>query len=148
MISQTVEYALRAMCFLATLGDRPGTAGDIAHATRAPRGYLSKVLRTLVCARLIRSVRGRRGGFFLARHASEISLLDIVNAVDPFRSTPSCPLDDPASTRLCPVRRCLNDAATAIERSLRHTPLSSLLDDVSDPPQHRRADPPRPTSGD
>lgn len=128
MFSQTVEYALRAMSHLASLGGSAATSAAIAHATRVPHGYLSKVMRDLVCADLVRSTRGRRGGFVLARPAAGISILDIVNAVDPIHRVEHCPLDNPMHVRLCALHQCLDDALAQIERTFRKVTLGSVLE--------------------
>lgn len=130
--SQTVEYALRAMSHLASLRGRSATCGLIARATRVPPGYLAKVLRGLVSARLVNSFRGPGGGFELARDASSISVLDIVNAVDPIHRIEGCPLDDPSHACLCPLHQCLDDALSQIEATFRRTTLGSVLKDAGD----------------
>lgn len=129
MLSQTVEYALRAMSHLASLRGPSSTCELIAQATRVPQGYLAKVLRDLVSARLVISHRGPGGGFVLAREASSISVLDIVNAVDPIRRIECCPLDNPLHASLCPLHRCLDDALAQIEATFRRTTLRSVLDE-------------------
>lgn len=127
MISQTIEYALRAMSNLASLGGASATCGQIARATRVPRGYLSKIMSDLVRADLVRSFRGPHGGFVLARDAHTITLLDIVNAVDPIRRIAGCPLEDPPHAALCPLHRCLDDAFASMEQRFRTTTLASVL---------------------
>src|ERR1041385_6153773 len=67
MFSQTSEYALRVVVYLGSLGDRPATIPQIAAATRAPAGYLAKVLRNLAIRGIVRSQRGLHGGSVLAR---------------------------------------------------------------------------------
>lgn len=128
MISQTVEYALRAMVYLAGIG--PETAVNcetIAAHTQVPRGYLSKVLRDLVLAKLLNSQRGPNGGFSLAQRAADVSMLDVVNAVDPIVRLQSCPLGNPAHVNLCPLHRNLDNAIGVIEKSLASTSLARLL---------------------
>ena len=127
MISQTIEYALRAMNNLAALGGAATTSEAIATATRIPQAYLSKVMRDLVRAELVKSFRGPRGGFVLARDADSITLLDIVNAVDPIRRMASCPLEDPRHAELCPLHRCLDDVLAHMEQQFRITSLGSVL---------------------
>ena len=85
MISQTAEYALRAMVFLATQ-NKAVTGLQIAEITKVPPGYLSKLMHKLVQAKLVLSQRGIGGGFVLSKKPSEISILDVVNAVDPDRA--------------------------------------------------------------
>jgi Rrf2 family nitric oxide-sensitive transcriptional repressor len=133
VISQTVEYALRAMSHLASLQGAAATSEAIARATRVPRGYLSKIMRDLVCAGLVQSFRGLHGGFRLARDPSGISVLDIVNAVDPVRHVERCPLDNPLHERLCPLHRCLNEAMRAMEQAFRRTTLTTVLEGEREP---------------
>jgi Rrf2 family iron-sulfur cluster assembly transcriptional regulator len=83
-MTQTAEYALRAMAFLAALhGDgegRPVRTPDLARAAGIPPHYLSKVMRRMVVARLVRSRKGHGGGFTLARPAAEIRFVDVLLA--------------------------------------------------------------------
>ncbi len=127
MISQTIEYALRAMNNLASLKGAATTSEAIARATRVPQAYLSKIMRDLVLADLVRSFRGPHGGFVLARDAGTITLLDIVNAVDPIRRISACPLEDPRHADLCPLHQCLDDCLGHMEERFRSTTLGSVL---------------------
>ncbi len=127
MLSQTVEYALRAMIYLASFGDSAVNCETLSGQTRVPAGYLSKVMRDLVCANLVRSYRGPHGGFTIARHPDTISLLDVVNAVDPIHRIGSCPLDNPLHSTLCPLHKRLDDAIEHVERTFRETSLGSVL---------------------
>jgi Rrf2 family protein len=128
LFSQTVEYALRTIVWLATQGDAPRTTQEIARAARIPAGYLSKVLQKLVRAKLLNSQRGLKGGFTLARSPAEISTLDVVSAVDPIRRIESCPLGlESHGARLCPLHRRLDDAIALIEERLEKTKISELI---------------------
>jgi Rrf2 family protein len=76
-------YALHALEHLAAQGDGgPATARHIAEERGLPGDFLSKALQPLVRAGLLRSEKGPNGGFRLARPASRISLLEVVEAVD------------------------------------------------------------------
>src|SRR4051794_4467025 len=92
MFSQTAEYALRAVVFLAKEPERQRTAHEIADAMSVPSDYLAKVMRQLVRAGLVRGQRGKSGGFVLVRPLGETSVLEVMNAVDPIRRIKSCPL--------------------------------------------------------
>lgn len=127
MVSQSVEYALRAMSHLALLGSIATTSQVIADATHVPRGYLSKIMRNLVRANLVKSYRGRNGGFVLARNPSTISVLDILNAVDPIRRNDSHPSDKPQHIANTPLDQCLDDALTYMLNHFATTSLESLL---------------------
>lgn len=128
MISQSVEYALRAMSYLASLRGDSATSEVIALTTRVPRGYLSKVMRELVRAELVQSFRGPGGGFVLARDPGTITVLEIVEAVDPIRRIERCPLGNPAHANLCPLHRCLDDALAHLQADFRRTSLRTVID--------------------
>lgn len=127
MFSHTVEYALRAAIHLASLDGTPVTSERIAAAIGVPPGYLCKVMRNLVRARLVESFRGRGGGFVLASGPESISILDVVEAVDPIRRIHKCPLDNPDHETLCPLHRHLDDALANIECTFRRVTLAELL---------------------
>lgn len=127
MFSQTVEYALRATVYLASITPTAASADRISAATQVPQGYLSKVMRDLVVAGVAQSQRGPRGGFTLARPAEQLTILDVVNAVDPIQRILRCPLGNPCHTKLCPLHERLDRAAADIERSLAATTLAELI---------------------
>ena len=90
-ISQTAEYAIRAMSAIATLPAAAKIrATDLGRATGIPAPYLSKILRRLVLANLLASQKGQGGGFSLARPAIEIPFIDILNAIDAFPADEIC----------------------------------------------------------
>ena len=92
MISQTAEYALRAVVFLGSQVGQPVTTQRVAAATRVPVGYLSKVLQALGKAGLVDAQRGLRGGYVLARPLDELTVLEVINSVDPLQRITGCPL--------------------------------------------------------
>jgi len=79
---QTSEYALRIMAVLVSSEESPLSSALLAERTRIPDAYLSKICRKLVVANLLVSRRGQGGGFRLARPAEEITLGQILEAVD------------------------------------------------------------------
>jgi Rrf2 family protein len=82
MLSQTVEYALRASLFVARSHPQAQPVNEIAEAIDAPRGYLAKILSELVRAGILESSRGPGGGFRIATHPNALALADIVRAID------------------------------------------------------------------
>ncbi len=130
MFSQTVEYALRAMTCLAGQPDRPATAEQIGQVTQVPVRYLSKIMRDMVVAELVDSQRGPNGGFSLRREPSLITILDVVNAVDPVRRIERCPLGNPAHIKLCPLHQRLDDAIALIEKALGDSTLAEVIEDA------------------
>jgi Rrf2 family transcriptional regulator, nitric oxide-sensitive transcriptional repressor len=128
MFSQTAEYALRIVTFLATTGDKPAKNPEIAKATQVPPGYLYKVLHTLDQHGLVTGQRGMYGGFSLARPATEISVLDVIQAVDPLPRIKSCPLHLKShGLNLCPLHKRLDQAIALVEDALRSSTIADLL---------------------
>ncbi|MCC6588897.1 MAG: Rrf2 family transcriptional regulator [Bryobacterales bacterium] len=129
MFSQTAEYALRALTYLAQTYPAPQTTAVIAEHTQVPAGYLSKVLQQLGRARFVTAARGKHGGWEMAKPPNTISILDIVNVMDPIRRIDSCPLRLQAhSVMLCPLHKKMDQALELIERTLASSTLAELLD--------------------
>ncbi len=125
MLSQTAEYALRAMVYL---GDQqaPVTTASIAEATLVPVGYLAKVMQQLHRAGFVKAQRGPHGGFSLLKLPQDTTVLEVVNAVDPMQRFEACPLGL-HGLNLCPLHRKLDDAAQAVEKSFGTTTIADLL---------------------
>lgn len=82
-ISAKSDYAVRAMAELAARQDDGAVkAEQIADAQDIPLNFLLGILRELRNAHLVRSVRGREGGYLLSRPAEQIALADVIRAVD------------------------------------------------------------------
>lgn len=127
MISQSVEYALRAVVCLAANQDHELTAKQIAQFIHAPVGYLSKVLQALTKEKIVSSQRGRQGGFMLAIHSSQLTVLKVINAVHPLKRIDVCFLDiERQGVDLCPLQICINDAISSIEETFEKITIASL----------------------
>jgi Rrf2 family protein len=81
-LSARADYALRAAIELATADGSHVTAEQLARAQHIPGKFLEAILTQLRRAGLVRSQRGPEGGFWLARPAEDISLADIIRAID------------------------------------------------------------------
>jgi Rrf2 family protein len=81
-LSARADYALRAAIELAAADGTHLTADQLAQAQRIPGKFLEAILTQLRRAGLVRSQRGPEGGFWLARPAGDISLADIIRAID------------------------------------------------------------------
>lgn len=128
MFSQTVEYALRAVVYLAGEAPHCRTTDQVAEATRVPKAYLSKVLQGLARAGIVHSQRGIKGGMTLARSAEEMTILEVVNAVEPIQRIKVCPLGLAAhGARLCPLHKRLDNALASVEEAFRSTTLAEIL---------------------
>lgn len=91
MLSQTAEYALRAVLYLADgHGRDPVSVEVVARALGLPRNYLAKTLHTLVKAGVLESSRGPRGGFELGVPPDELTLLQVVEPFDALSDRANC----------------------------------------------------------
>jgi Rrf2 family protein len=128
MISQTAEYALRAIVALGSSLDRPVTTQQVAAQTRVPVGYLSKVLQALGKAGLVEAQRGLHGGFILARPLKELTVLDVINAVDPLKRIERCPLGrESHRQRMCSLHRRLDEGIALVEGLFGETTIAQLI---------------------
>ena len=128
MISTTGEYALRAAIYLAQHHGTPQTTAQIAGGTKVPQGYLSKILQALVRGGLLRGQRGLGGGFVLLADPEEVTVLDVLRAVD---SAPKrikrCPLGLTGHVRLCPLHHLVDEAIGETEEAFRKANLKDML---------------------
>ena len=82
-MTRASSYALHAVAYMALQkSDKPVASHHIAQARGIPERFLLKVLKPLVSARVLLSVKGPNGGYRLARQPNEITMLEILEAVD------------------------------------------------------------------
>lgn len=131
MISKTAEYALRAVaCMAGNLG-QPASADYLAERTKVPRRYLHRVLQDLAAANLVRSRSGPGGGYELNCDPSDVSILDVVNAVAPLERIRECPLGLKTHSTLCPLHAELDRAYAATEAAFARVTIQELLDSAA-----------------
>lgn len=129
MISQTAEYALRAVIYLGNEGGVARTTSEISKSVKAPASYLSKVMQRLSRQGIVASQRGLHGGFKIAKPLVDVTVLDVVNAVDPIQRIRECPLGNKAHGKnLCPLHRCMDDTFAEAEETFRKITVDSLLE--------------------
>ncbi len=135
MLSMAQEYALRAAIFLAQHeGHGPVGHQEISVGTKVPAAYLSKILQNLAKTEVLTSKRGVSGGFELARKPADISLLDVIDAVEPFKCLDSCPLNlESHKHTFCPVHARLRDAQNSVRETLAASTLAELLSESGRP---------------
>jgi Rrf2 family protein len=134
VISQTAEYALRALVYLYGEHGAARTVAQIAETTMVPAGYLAKIMQGLSRARLVKSQRGVHGGFQTTRKPEKLTVLEVVSAVDPIRRFPECPLGIRSHGRtLCPLHRKLDQTAQMVEDAFHAVTLADLLNEPRSP---------------
>jgi Rrf2 family protein len=131
-ITNQADYALRAMLYLARLGfGKRAPSNVIAEEMNMSRIFLSRINTQLVNARLISTWRGARGGVALTRPPSEISIYDVLTAVDgPIRLV-GC-LEDPDCcpfSGTCPLHKFWIRTEEVLTNQLKSTSLQDLIAD-------------------
>ncbi len=101
-LSEAASLALHSMVLIAQSNDHVNV-NKLAERIGASRNHLAKVLQQLVKYNYLKSVRGPSGGFILNKPASEITILNIYEAIEGEIYSPECPLDKP----VCPFDKCL-----------------------------------------
>lgn len=130
MLAQKTRYALRSLLFLAEeTGGTPVQMGRIAATQRVPPKYLELIMLDLKKAGLVRSIRGPRGGYALARTPAEISFGEVVRAMEGPIALISC-----ASVNFyAPCGDCHDETTCAIRRAFTmvRDQTTTLLDSIS-----------------
>lgn len=128
MFSQTTEYALRAATCLAMVPHRRLTRVEIAELTGVPTSYLSKVMQALIRAGIADGQRGPGGGFALAGSPGAVTVLAVIEAVEPMDRIVACPLGIPEHQgHLCSLHRSLDEVVAATRERLGAISLQDLL---------------------
>jgi Rrf2 family protein len=123
-----VEYALRAVVYLADKAPAACTTDQIAEATQVPKPYMSKVLQNLRRCDVVRSQRGIGGGVMLVKTPAELTILEVVNAVEPIERIATCPLGLKSHGKnLCPLHRRMDNALASVETAFHNTTLAEVL---------------------
>lgn len=99
-LTKQTNYAIRMMMYCATNSDQLSRIPDIAKAYTVSELFLFKILKPLVDAGLMETVRGRNGGIRLAREATHITLLDVVRVTEDNFAMAECFENDAAE---CPL---------------------------------------------
>src|ERR1700761_454683 len=125
MISQKARYALRALLYLAGRGEAgPVQVAEIAEQEKIPRKFLEAILLELKKTGIVRSHRGRQGGYSLGRAAKDISFADVLRVTDgPLALSPCVSVmayrkcDDCFEETVCAIRKALLAARTPPPKS-------------------------------
>jgi len=130
MVSLTARHALRALVELARIEAGKAMLGkDLANISGIPSNYLSKIMWTLGSAGLIDATRGSGGGYRLARPASQIRLIEVIDLFDKARVKTACLLSDerPCSdSDPCSAHQAWHEVSAAYVQFLECTTLADI----------------------
>jgi Rrf2 family nitric oxide-sensitive transcriptional repressor len=129
MLTQTADYALRALIYLAhSPEDGYHQTRDMAGTLNVPANYLGKLLQQLGHRQIVESQRGMNGGFRLARLPEQVRLFDVLSALDLIPTDPACPLTTGGrQIELCHLHRRFAAMTATYVRFLKETTLAEVL---------------------
>ncbi len=129
-ITRQADYAVRAVYYLTSLGpDNRAATSKIAAEQRIPPSFLAKIVSQLSVAGLLHTSRGARGGVSLAKEPENISLLDVVEAIDGPIQLNECVGDNSICTfdEDCPMRPIWCDAQKDLVDRLQSTDFAQFV---------------------
>lgn len=129
-ITRQADYAVRAVLYLARLGQEERAAtSQVAQEQHIPPSFLAKIISQLSIAGLLHTSRGARGGVTLAREPKDITLLEVIEAIDgPIMlnecvgETGTCTFDEE-----CPLRPVWCEAQNELVTRLKNTNFAQLV---------------------
>lgn len=129
-ITRQADYAVRAVLHLAQMknGDRAATS-VVAKEQHIPPSFLAKIISQLSIAGLLHTSRGARGGVMLARDPKDITLLDVIEAIDGPIQLNECVGAEGvcAFDENCPIKTVWCDAQDELVARLRRTDFAQML---------------------
>jgi Rrf2 family protein len=134
MLSKSCKYALRATLFIAHKAPQGVRLGvrDIAREIDAPEAFTAKILQSLARDRVISSVKGPNGGFFIAPGQAELPLINVVHAIDGLGFFYECGLGlkQCSDQRPCPLHHQYKAAREALRSLFQQTSIGDLAQNL------------------
>lgn len=135
-ITRQADYAVRAVLYLAQIGpDQRAATSQIAQEQRIPPSFLAKIVSQLSVAGILQTSRGARGGVSLARSPEQISILEVVEAIDGPILLNECVADTGGSCPFgdnCPMRPVWCDAQVELVNRLKTNNFNLFVDQGED----------------
>ena len=129
-ITRQADYAVRAVLYLSRLGTNQRAAtSEVAQEQKIPPSFLAKIISQLSIAGLLHTSRGARGGVTLAREPKEITLLEVVEAIDGPIQLNECVGENGICTfdSDCPLRPVWCEAQDELVTRLKGTSFAQLM---------------------
>ena len=129
LVTRETDYAVRCVLYLAREKDLVANVTEIAHAMHIPKTFLAKILQRLIRGKIVGSLRGMHGGFKLAKKPTEISLLDIMKAIQGTAGINVCAVDSKkcSMSPSCAVHPVWVDIRKDVEGRLKRETIEMLL---------------------
>ncbi len=137
MFSKSCQYAIRAVVFMATNEEDGKNLGvkEIAATLNVPQQFLAKILQQLAKQKLISSIKGPNGGFYLNPENKETSILKIIECIDGPLTLNSCVLglNKCSSKSPCPLHFSFFEYREEMRKTLADTSISDFNNSLSTP---------------
>jgi Rrf2 family transcriptional regulator, iron-sulfur cluster assembly transcription factor len=134
MLSNACQYAIRSMLYLAILSDESNRIGvkKIAEELEVPQPFLAKLLQQLVKSKLVSSIKGPNGGFYLNEKNKIKSLWDIIKCIDGTEKFDQCflGLADCGEENPCPVHFIVAPFKEKLLKDFRDKTISQLSEEI------------------
>jgi Rrf2 family protein len=135
-ITRQADYAVRAVLFLAVKGDGAhASTAQIARAQSIPVHFLAKIISQLSQAGILRTTRGAHGGVALGRNPEEISVLEVVEAIDGPMAVNECVLHPERCPQgyTCVMRPFWQEAQSVLVENLARTKFQRFVPEMAQP---------------
>ncbi|GAB4433874.1 MAG: Rrf2 family transcriptional regulator [bacterium] len=131
-ITNTSEYAIRAIVYMAKNPELSYSATELYPYLDAPQKFLAKILQKLAKKKILKSQRGVKGGFKLAVPLENLTLVDIIEAVDGEIALNKCLLTDYDCKRepKCPVHPLWEEAQIKLKEALNRKTIAEIVNDL------------------
>jgi len=130
VLNKNTDYAVRALVYLASKREKVVPASQLAKVERIPKPFLRRILQTLSQKRIVASLRGKAGGFYLNREPSQITLLAIFQVFQGEMKMGRCIFRKSycRNYRQCVLRKKLEEIEKITTASLSNITIASLLE--------------------
>ncbi len=142
MLSASCKYGIRAVIFIASKDKSQGNTGlrEIAEKLALPQPYLAKILQTLARKRILNSTKGPHGGFSLIIPPKELSLMNIIDAIDGRNFFDSCYVTgekcnfDKEDDGRCVLHNDLREEKMRLEKFFSSKTIDQMIDQIRKDP--------------
>ncbi len=129
LVTRKTDYAVRCILYLAQAREQVANVTEVSSKMHIPKTFLAKIFQKLAKAGLVESIRGMNGGFRLAKGPDEISLMDIMEAIQGPLCINICAVDSRKCRRssTCAVHPFWVELRKDMDRRLREQTVARLL---------------------
>lgn len=130
LVTREADYAVRCVLFLSNTKDITASVRDMSRHVHVPQSFLAKILQRLVKAGIVRSIRGVKGGFRLAKSPAAINLLEILDAIQGPTGINVCAIDRRRCklSSTCTVHPVWVSIRKDVDMRLRRETIAKLMD--------------------